>query len=50
MKIFETNKSFPLLKTEGITRTEEGKSLLKYVYRSDVYTYQVNIYRGMIGR
>lgn len=52
MKIFETNKSFPLLKTEGITRTEEGKSLFYEIsyYRSDVYTYQVNIYRGMIGR
>lgn len=52
MKIFESKKSIPLLKTEGVTKTEDGKRLFYEVsyYRSDIYTYQVNIYRGMIGR
>lgn len=52
MKIFEVKKPTPLLKAEGITRTEEGKKLFYEIsyYRSDIYTYQVNIYRGMIGR
>lgn len=52
MKIFESGKAIPLLKTEGITRTEEGVKLFYETsyYRSDVYSYQVNIYRGMMGR
>ncbi|WP_058486048.1 GntR family transcriptional regulator [Defluviitalea phaphyphila] len=51
MKIFQVNKAIPLLKAEGITRTEEGKNLFYEIsyYRSDIYTYKVNIYRKKTG-